>query len=31
VDMDNFGAALDTGQQYGQKEMLPLSVEKLGA
>jgi sugar phosphate isomerase/epimerase len=31
VDMDNFGAALDTGQQHGQKEMLPLSVEKLGA
>jgi sugar phosphate isomerase/epimerase len=30
VDMDNFGAALDTGQQHGQKEILPLSVEKLG-
>ncbi len=30
VDMDNFGAALDTGQQHGQKEILPLSIEKLG-
>jgi sugar phosphate isomerase/epimerase len=31
VDMDNFGAALDTGQQHGQKEIVPLSVEKLGS
>ena len=30
VDADNFGAVLDTGHQHAQKEILPLSVEKLG-
>lgn len=30
VDDDNFGVILDTAHQYAQKEMLPLSVEKLG-
>jgi sugar phosphate isomerase/epimerase len=30
VDDDNLGVILDTAHQYAQKEMLPLSVEKLG-
>ena len=30
VDIENFGAVLDTGHQHAQKEILPLSVEKLG-
>jgi sugar phosphate isomerase/epimerase len=30
VDADNFGAVLDTGHLHAQKEILPLSVEKLG-
>ena len=30
VDDDNFGAVLDTAHQHAQKEILPLSVEKLG-
>jgi sugar phosphate isomerase/epimerase len=30
VDSDNFGAVLDTGHLNAQKEILPLSVEKLG-
>lgn len=30
VQSDNFGAVLDTGHQNAQKEILPLSVEKLG-
>lgn len=30
VNSDNFGAVLDTGHLHAQKEMLPLSVEKLG-
>lgn len=30
VDNDSFGAVLDTGHQHAQKEILPLSVEKLG-
>jgi len=30
VGSDNFGAVLDTGHQHAQKEILPLSVEKLG-
>ncbi|MBM3189356.1 MAG: sugar phosphate isomerase/epimerase [Chloroflexi bacterium] len=30
VDADNFGAVLDTAHQHAQKEILPLSVEKLG-
>ncbi len=30
VGADNFGAALDTAHQHAQKEILPLSVEKLG-
>jgi sugar phosphate isomerase/epimerase len=30
VDDDNFFAVLDTGHQHAQKEILPLSVEKLG-
>jgi sugar phosphate isomerase/epimerase len=30
VDNENFGAVLDTGHQHAQKEILPLSVEKLG-
>ncbi|MGD0264521.1 MAG: sugar phosphate isomerase/epimerase [Candidatus Methylomirabilota bacterium] len=30
VDNDDFGAVLDTGHQHAQKEILPLSVEKLG-
>jgi sugar phosphate isomerase/epimerase len=30
VDNDTFGAVLDTGHQHAQKEILPLSVEKLG-
>lgn len=30
VDDENFGAVLDTGHQHAQKEILPLSVEKLG-
>jgi protein FrlC len=29
VDSDNFGAVLDTGHLNAQKEILPLSVEKL--
>ncbi|MCX7795421.1 MAG: sugar phosphate isomerase/epimerase [bacterium] len=31
VKSDNFGAVLDTGHQNAQKEILPLSVEKLGS
>lgn len=31
VDADNFGAVLDTGHLHAQKEVLPLSVEKLGS
>jgi len=31
VDADNFGAVLDTAHQHAQKEILPLSVEKLGS
>jgi sugar phosphate isomerase/epimerase len=30
VDDDNLGVILDTAHQHAQKEMLPLSVEKLG-
>jgi sugar phosphate isomerase/epimerase len=30
VDDENFGVILDTAHQHAQKEMLPLSVEKLG-
>lgn len=30
VGADNFGAVLDTAHQHAQKEILPLSVEKLG-
>jgi sugar phosphate isomerase/epimerase len=30
VNDENFGAVLDTGHQHAQKELLPLSVEKLG-
>ncbi len=30
VDADNFGAVLDTGHLHAQKEILSLSVEKLG-
>jgi len=30
VENENFGAVLDTGHQHAQKEILPLSVEKLG-
>ncbi len=30
VENDNFGAILDTGHQHAQKEILPLSIEKLG-
>jgi len=30
VNKDNFGAVLDTGHLHAQKEILPLSVEKLG-
>lgn len=30
VDDSNFGATLDTAHQHAQKEILPLSVEKLG-
>ncbi len=30
VNDDNFGVILDTAHQHAQKEMLPLSVEKLG-
>lgn len=30
VDNDSFGAVLDTGHQHAQKEILPLSIEKLG-
>jgi sugar phosphate isomerase/epimerase len=30
VDDDNFGVILDVAHQYAQKELLPLSVEKLG-
>jgi len=30
VGEDNFGAVLDTAHQHAQKEILPLSVEKLG-
>ena len=30
VDDDNFGAVLDTGHLHAQKEILPLSIEKLG-
>ena len=29
VGNDNFGAVLDTGHQHAQKEILPLSIEKL--
>jgi sugar phosphate isomerase/epimerase len=29
VDNDNFGAVLDTGHLHAQKEILPLSIEKL--
>lgn len=31
VDSDVFGAVLDTGHLHAQKEILPLSVEKLGS
>lgn len=31
VNADNFGAVLDTAHQHAQKEILPLSVEKLGS
>lgn len=31
VDSDNFGAVLDTGHLHAQKEILPLSVEKLAS
>ena len=31
VDEPNFGAVLDTGHQHAQKEILPISVEKLGS
>ncbi len=31
VDDPNFGAVLDTAHQHAQKEILPLSVEKLGS
>jgi sugar phosphate isomerase/epimerase len=30
VNAPNFGAVLDTAHQHAQKEILPLSVEKLG-
>jgi sugar phosphate isomerase/epimerase len=30
VDDDNFGVILDTAHQHAQKEILPLSIEKLG-
>ena len=30
IDDDNFGVILDTAHQHAQKEILPLSVEKLG-
>ncbi len=30
VSMDNFGAVLDTGHQHAAKELIPLSIEKLG-
>jgi sugar phosphate isomerase/epimerase len=30
IDDENFGVILDTAHQHAQKEMLPLSVEKLG-
>ncbi len=30
VGKDNFGAVLDTGHLHAQKEILPLSIEKLG-
>jgi len=30
VNDDNFGVILDTAHQHAQKEMLPLSIEKLG-
>jgi sugar phosphate isomerase/epimerase len=30
VNDDNFGVILDVGHQHAQKELLPLSVEKLG-
>lgn len=30
VDNDIFGAVVDTGHQHAQKEILPLSIEKLG-
>jgi sugar phosphate isomerase/epimerase len=30
VGRDRFGVVLDTGHQYGQKELLPLSIMKLG-
>lgn len=30
VNMDNFGAVLDTGHLHAAKELLPLSIEKLG-
>jgi sugar phosphate isomerase/epimerase len=30
INDDNFGIVLDTGHQHAQKEILPLSVEKLG-
>lgn len=31
VDDDNLGVILDIGHQYAQKELIPLSIEKLGA
>jgi sugar phosphate isomerase/epimerase len=31
VQAENFGAVLDTAHQHAQKEILPLSVEKLGS
>ncbi|MEM1607442.1 MAG: sugar phosphate isomerase/epimerase family protein [Candidatus Bathyarchaeia archaeon] len=31
VDSENFGAVLDVGHLHAQKEILPLSVEKLGS
>jgi len=30
VNMDNFGAVLDTGHLHAAKELIPLSIEKLG-
>ena len=31
VDAENFGAVLDVGHMHAQKEIIPLSVEKLGS